>query len=68
MNFDLEIKTASTDNHSGNKGGVIDNALWEMVRFLGTMLDEKDHVSVEEFYQGIEADLETIEEMKGFLS
>ena len=53
MNFDLEINTASTDNHSGNKGGVIENALWEMVRFLGTMLDEKDHVLVEGFYDEV---------------
>ena len=53
MNFDLHLKTAKTDNHSGNKGGVIPNAAWEMVRFLSTMMDEKDQVLVEGFYEKV---------------
>ena len=53
MNFDFHINTANTDNHSGNKGGVIPNAIWEMVRFLSTMVDEKDHVLVEGFYENV---------------
>ncbi len=53
MNFDFQINTANTDNHSGNKGGVIPNAIWEMVRFLSTMMDEKDRVLVEGFYDNV---------------
>ncbi|NBG87830.1 M20/M25/M40 family metallo-hydrolase [Isachenkonia alkalipeptolytica] len=55
MNFDLHLKTASTDNHSGNKGGVIPNAIWEMVEFLSTMKDEKDQVLISGFYDDVVA-------------
>ena len=35
----LDLQTARQDNHSGNKGGQIPNAAWEMVKFLNTMID-----------------------------
>ncbi len=53
MNFDLHLTTASTDNHSGNKGGVIPNAVWEMVDFLSTMKDDKDIVLIPGFYDDV---------------
>ncbi len=53
MNFDLHLDTATMDNHSGNKGGVIPNAIWEMVDFLSTMKDGKDRVLISGFYDDV---------------
>ncbi|MBQ7797438.1 MAG: M20/M25/M40 family metallo-hydrolase [Lachnospiraceae bacterium] len=53
LSFDIDITTAETDNHSGNKGGVIDNAAWKMVKLLSTMVDEEGHSTVEGFYDTI---------------
>ncbi|UOM37287.1 M20/M25/M40 family metallo-hydrolase [Acuticoccus sp. I52.16.1] len=35
--FDLVAKTAGTDAHSGNHGGLMPNAVWQLVHLLGTM-------------------------------
>ena len=35
--FDLRVRTAARDTHSGNFGGVVPNALWALVHLLGTM-------------------------------
>lgn len=53
MSFEVEIETAGRDNHSGNKGGVIKNAAWEMVRLLSTMIDKNDFVTIEGFYDDV---------------
>lgn len=53
LSFDIEVTTASTDNHSGNKGGVIDNAAWQLVQLLAGMVDKDGHVLVEGFYDHI---------------
>jgi acetylornithine deacetylase/succinyl-diaminopimelate desuccinylase-like protein len=53
MNFEFNLETATTDNHSGNKGGVIPNAVWEMVDLLATMKDENDKVTIEGFYNDV---------------
>lgn len=53
VNFDIELETASIDNHSGNKGGVIKNAAWELVRILQTMIDDEDRVLIEGFYDQV---------------
>lgn len=53
LSFDIDITTAVTDNHSGNKGGVIDNAAWKMVKLLSSMVDEKGHATIEGFYDTI---------------
>ena len=53
LSFDIDITTANTDNHSGNKGGVIDNAAWEMVKLLSSMVDEEGNVIIEGFYDTI---------------
>lgn len=49
----LELRTATQDNHSGNKGGQIPNAAWEMVKFLNTMIDENGRCAVEGFYDDV---------------
>jgi acetylornithine deacetylase/succinyl-diaminopimelate desuccinylase-like protein len=67
MNFDLSLDTSTTDNHSGNKGGVIKNAAWEMVKLLNTMKDEDDNVLIKGFYEDVvppsEYDLKLIERL-----
>ena len=68
MNFDIIVETATTDNHSGNKGGVIKNAAWELMRILKTMIDDNDNVLIEGFYDDvnpiIESDLEIINNLE----
>ena len=53
LSFDIDITTAVTDNHSGNKGGVIDNAAWKMVQLLSSMVDPEGRVLVEGFYDTV---------------
>lgn len=53
MNFDLILDTATTDNHSGNKGGVIKNAAWEMVSLLNSMKDREDNILINGFYENV---------------
>ena len=53
MNFDLTLETASTDNHSGNKGGVTRNPAWDMVQLLSKMLDENGRVLIPGFYDAV---------------
>lgn len=62
MRFNLEIHTARADNHSGNKGGAIENAAWELVKVLSSMLDNEGNVLIEGFYDDvIEANDEDIQ-------
>ncbi|MBV1759187.1 MAG: M20/M25/M40 family metallo-hydrolase [Dethiosulfatibacter sp.] len=53
MNFEFNLETATTDNHSGNKGGVIPNAIWKMVDLLATMKDKDDKVTIAGFYDDV---------------
>ncbi len=64
LGLEMSLETASWDNHSGNKGGVIPNAAWELVRILFSMKDEQGRVLVDGFYDRVrepsEIDLELI--------
>jgi len=53
LSVELVLETAGQDNHSGNKGGVIPNAAWEMVELLATMRDESGRVTIEGFYDDV---------------
>lgn len=53
MNFELELNTANTDNHSGNKGGVIPNPAWLLNEVLSTMKDKDDFITIEGFYDDV---------------
>ncbi|MCI7795555.1 MAG: M20/M25/M40 family metallo-hydrolase [Lachnospiraceae bacterium] len=53
LSFDIDITTAAMDNHSGNKGGVIENAAWKMVKLLSTLVDDEGHCLVEGFYDTV---------------
>ncbi len=53
MNFNLEIHTAYADNHSGNRGGVIENSAWELTRVLASMVDSNGKILIDGFYDGL---------------
>ncbi|MDL2263564.1 M20/M25/M40 family metallo-hydrolase [Synergistaceae bacterium OttesenSCG-928-I11] len=54
FNFAIEVETSTTDNHSGNKGGVIPNAAWELNHLLSTMIDRDGNVLIEGFYDDVQ--------------
>ncbi len=68
LGLEISLKTASWDNHSGNKGGVIPNAAWELVKILSSMKDENGRVRVAGFYEQVREpstkDLELIENLE----
>lgn len=53
LSLEIVLETASFDNHSGNKGGVIPNAAWELTHLLSSMKDEKGRVTVDGFYEDV---------------
>ncbi len=67
MNFQLELKTAKTDNHSGNKGGVIPNPAWILNEVLNSMKDKDDYVTIDGFYDDVlkptDKEMELIEKL-----
>lgn len=68
LSFDIDITTADCDNHSGNKGGVIENAAWRLVSLLSSMVDRDGKVLVDGFYDNIKpvspAQQQMMEEME----
>ncbi|WP_169566423.1 M20/M25/M40 family metallo-hydrolase [Sneathiella limimaris] len=66
--FELSIKTADLDLHSGRYGGAVPNALHEMARIIACLHDDKNKVTIPGFYDDVimpdaetEADLHAIE-------
>jgi len=53
LRFSLRSVTSNTDHHSGNKGGVIPEAAWELIDVLSSMRDADGKVVIEGFYDGI---------------
>jgi acetylornithine deacetylase/succinyl-diaminopimelate desuccinylase-like protein len=51
--LELKAKGAKIDCHSGNRGGVIPNPAWDLVKALGTMQGEEDRVLVKGFYDKV---------------
>ena len=49
MNFDLHLRTSTIDHHSGNRGGVIADAAWEMVQLLAGLRDADGRINIEGF-------------------
>ncbi|ESP88020.1 M20/M25/M40 family metallo-hydrolase [Candidatus Halobonum tyrrellensis] len=53
LSFQLDLRTADADLHSGNFGGPVPNAATELVEIVGSMVDG-DEVTVDGFHDGIE--------------
>ena len=65
LTFQLDLRTADADLHSGNFGGPVPNAATELVGVLASMVDG-DEVTVEGFHDGVEvtdADRELVERL-----
>lgn len=45
--FELRVKTAARDAHSGNYGGVMPNAIWTLVHLLGTMKTPDGQITID---------------------
>ncbi|WP_025897114.1 dipeptidase [Sneathiella glossodoripedis] len=65
--FEISIKTADLDLHSGRYGGAVPNALHEMARIVASLHDEDNRVTIPGFYDDVimpdaqtEADLHSI--------
>jgi len=53
--FELRAKGAVRDVHSGNLGGIVPNPLWRLVHLLGTMKNEAGEITIDGFYDDVEA-------------
>ena len=53
LNFEMTVKTADFDNHSGNTGNIVPNPVWKMIELLNTMRDDTGKILVEGFYDNI---------------
>jgi acetylornithine deacetylase/succinyl-diaminopimelate desuccinylase-like protein len=53
LSFDLVVKHAKRDVHSGNFGGVVPNPLWTLTHLLGTMKNERGEITIAGFHDAI---------------
>lgn len=51
--FELRVRTASRDAHSGNYGGVMPNAIWTLVHLLATMKTPDGRITIEGLHDQI---------------
>lgn len=55
VSFELRARGANRDLHSGNWGGVAPNPLWTLVHLLGTMKNAHGEITIDGFYDDVEA-------------
>ena len=53
LTLSLHSVTSDNDHHSGNKGGVIPEASWELIDVLASMRDTAGNVIIDGFFDGI---------------
>lgn len=58
VSFDLTVRTASRDTHSGNFGGVMPNAIWTLVHLLSTMKTPEGQIMIDGLHDAIIAPTE----------
>jgi acetylornithine deacetylase/succinyl-diaminopimelate desuccinylase-like protein len=51
--FELRVKHASRDVHSGNFGGVVPNPIWTLVHLLATMKNAAGEITIEGLHDAI---------------
>lgn len=54
VGFELRVRHAARDFHSGNWGGVAPNPIWTLVQLLATMKNPNGDITIDGFYDGIE--------------
>jgi len=55
MGFELRVRTASRDVHSGNRGNVVPNAAWRLLQVLSSMRAPDGRVLIEGFHDDVRA-------------
>lgn len=53
ITFELRVRGASRDLHSGNWGGIAPNPLWTLVHLLSTMKNEQGLITIDGFYDQV---------------
>lgn len=53
VTMELRATGANRDFHSGNRGGIVPNAAWDLVHCLGTMKDREGRVLIPGFYDNV---------------
>ncbi len=53
VSFDLRVRHAMRDVHSGNFGGVVPNPLWTLVHLLATMKNPAGEITIDGFHDAI---------------
>jgi acetylornithine deacetylase/succinyl-diaminopimelate desuccinylase-like protein len=54
LSFDLVVRHAKRDVHSGNFGGVVPNPIWTLVHLLGTMKNAAGEITIAGFHDAVE--------------
>ncbi len=54
VGFELRVRHADHDFHSGNWGGVAPNPIWTLVQLLATMKNAEGEVTIDGFYDDVE--------------
>jgi acetylornithine deacetylase/succinyl-diaminopimelate desuccinylase-like protein len=54
VSFELRVRHANRDFHSGNWGGVAPNPIWTLVHLLATMKDAQGRVTIDGFYDRVQ--------------
>jgi acetylornithine deacetylase/succinyl-diaminopimelate desuccinylase-like protein len=55
ISFDLVVKHANRDVHSGNFGGVVPNPLWTLVHLLATMKNDRGEITIDGLHDDVAA-------------
>jgi len=58
VSFELRARGAKRDLHSGNYGGIAPNPLWTLVHLLNTMKNAQGEITIEGFYDNLQAPTE----------
>lgn len=54
LSFELRVKHAKRDVHSGNWGGIVPNPIWTLVHLLSTMKDKDGNITIEGFSDNVQ--------------
>jgi acetylornithine deacetylase/succinyl-diaminopimelate desuccinylase-like protein len=53
VSFDLRVRHAKRDVHSGNFGGVVPNPIWTLVQLLATMKNARGEITIDGFHNDV---------------
>ncbi len=53
VSFELRVRHAKRDVHSGNFGGTVPNPIWTLVHLLATMKNDRGEITIDGFHDAI---------------